>query len=115
MLLEGAERFLHQAVAAMGRRDYTERGRLVNRACAIVRHLVTMINPEADHAVVKNLHGIYAWWIKETLQGSWKHQPERLERVAQQMTSLRATWEQVRPAQSEQPMASDFSLEGLVG
>ena len=123
LLLEGACRFLHQAAAAIRRRDLPERGRLVNRVSLIMDELLSMLNSEEGGEVVDRLHGIYIWWIKELFDGARLDQPERLEVVARQMTAMRGGWEQLdararqaaATAPAQAPVSSGFSVEGLVG
>jgi flagellar protein FliS len=119
MLLEGAQRFLTQAAAAIRQGDIPARGRLVNRASLIMDELLSMLNAEDGGEVVDKLHGIYIWWIKEMFEGSRSGQPERLERVIRQMAAMRAGWEELgntrNPAQIQAQAQPAFFMEGLVG
>jgi len=133
MLLEGAVRFLHQAAAAIKRRDIPERARLVNRVSLILDELLSMLNSEEGGEVVDRLHGIYIWWIKELFDGARLNQPERLEAITRQMVAMRSGWEQLATkerqaklrqgagapagaaAQASAPAPASFKVEGLVG
>jgi len=116
MLLEGAQRFLTQAVAAIERKDYLAKGRLLDRTSQIMQRLLGMLNPEADRKLVDKLHGIYIWWIKEMFEGSRKDRPEQIRVVIAQMGEMRSAWEQVAARQQNlAPAASQFTVEGLVG
>jgi flagellar secretion chaperone FliS len=117
MLLEGAQRFLHQAAAAIRSGDLPGQARLVNRASLIMDELLSMLNADGGE-LVDRLHGIYVWWIKEIFEGSRKHQPEQLERVARQMGTIREGWEQlsVRAKGFQTPTAAPgFSIQSMVG
>lgn len=122
MLLAGAERFLREAGAAIRRKDYMEKARLVNRSSEIVQALVGMLNTEAEAQLVDRLHGIYIWWIKQMFEASMHDRAELLDPVLRQMASLRGAWEelsarQVRaqaPALPAAPIGT-FTVEGLVG
>jgi flagellar protein FliS len=117
MLLEGAQRFLTQAVGAIRKSNLPERARLVNRVSLIMDELVSMLNVEAGGDTVDKLHGIYIWWIKEIFDASRCMETERLERITRQMAAMRSGWEEVsltrqsRQAQS----AAAFTVQGLVG
>ena len=117
MLLEGAERFLLQAAAAIRRNEIMEKARLVDRVSQIMQKLLGMLNPDADRQLVDKLHGIYIWWIKEMFEGSRFNQPEQLEQVVRQMEAMREAWAQLatRPQRMPVPVQAQFSLEGLVG
>ena len=122
MLLAGAERFLREAGAAIRRKDYMEKARLVNRSSEIVQALVGMLNTEGEAELVDRLHGIYIWWIKQMFDASMQDRAELLDPVLRQMASLRGAWEelntrQVRvqaPAAHSAPVGA-FTVEGLVG
>jgi len=115
MLLAGAERFLTQATAAIRRRDYMEKARLLTRASDIMQMLVSLLNPEGDQALVNRLHGIYIWWIKEMFEGSRKDRPEQIEQVVRQMAALRSGWEELSVRQVRLQTTTPFTVEGLVG
>jgi flagellar protein FliS len=117
MLLEGAQRFLTQAVGAIRKDNPAERTRLVNRVSLIMDELISMLNVEEGGDTVDKLHGIYIWWIKEIFEASRRLETDRLERVIRQMAAMRSGWEemsssrQTRQAQS----ATAFTVQGLVG
>jgi flagellar protein FliS len=118
MLLSGAERFLREAGAAIRRKDYQEKARLVNRGSEIVQALVGMLNSEGEPELVNRLHGIYLWWIKEMFEASMKDRAEQLDPVLRQMASLRGAWEELNARQARNPVPAAlpaFSVEGLVG
>ena len=115
MLLAGAERFLTQAAAAIRRKDFMEKARLVKRAADIIQALQDMINPEGEEEAVNRLHGIYIWWLKDIFEASMKDRPEQIEVVIAQMVNLRGGWEELS-ARAPAPQApAAFSMEGLVG
>ena len=117
MLLEGAQRFLTQAVAAIRKNNLPERSRLVNRVSLIMDELISMLNVEDGGDTVDKLHGIYIWWIKEIFEASRRMETERLERITRQMAAMRSGWEEM--STSRQTLASQsapaFSVQGLVG
>jgi flagellar secretion chaperone FliS len=118
MLLEGAQRFLAQALVAMGKRDIPAKARLVNRVSAIIEELMVQLNHEQGGELVGNLTRLYEWWLSELFQGSQSNQADRLERVFRQMGELRGTWEELHlqkvSGQGAQAAAS-LSSGGMVG
>jgi flagellar protein FliS len=115
LLLEGAQRFVAQAVQAIGRRDVSGRARAVNRASAIVEELMVRLNHEEGSEIVQNLVRIYEWWTHEMFEASTKSDSRRMERVSTQMGELRTTWEQLHLQRSAGHHATTFSSEGMVG
>ena len=118
MLLEGAQRFLNQAIVALRNRDIATKARLVNRVSAIIEELAVRLNHEEGGEVVDNLTRIYEWWLKELFEASQRNQPERLEFIGHQMADMKGTWDQLSrrqniPMAGMAPMA--FTAEGLVG
>jgi len=117
MLMEGAQRFLGQAISAMVKRDIPNKARLVNRVSAIIEELMVQLNHEEGGELVVNLSRLYEWWLNELFQGSQNNQPERLERVQRQIGEVRTTWEEYQRLLAGQAAMDSTSLrsEGLVG
>jgi flagellar protein FliS len=115
MLLEGAQRFLAQAIVALRSRDIAGKAKLVNRVSAIIEELAVRLNHEEGGEVVENLTRIYEWWLKELFEASQKNQPERLEFIGHQMADLKSTWDLVSQRQSAAMAPMAFTAEGLVG
>ena len=115
MLLEGAQRFLLEAVKAMHANDLRTKARHIQRVSEIMQKLLGMLNPEGDRKLVNKLHGIYIWWIKEMFEGSRKNRPEQIEQVIRQMADLRSGWVELSARQAGAPQETEFSVEGLVG
>jgi flagellar protein FliS len=118
LLLEGAQRFLVQAMEAMERRDIPAKARLVNRVSAILEELVVQLNPEGGE-LAGNLSRVYEWWLFELFEASRINQLDRLRHIHAQMGEIRATFEQLSqgqpapPAQGSTP--AGFGSEGLLG
>lgn len=114
MLLEGAQRFLAQAVAAIQRRDIATRARMVNRVSSIVEELAIRLDHEGGGELVGNLTRVYDWWLKELFEASKKNEAGRLELIGRQISDLKAAWALLdqRQASSQQPA---FTIQGMVG
>lgn len=115
LLLEGAQRFVGQAVLAMERRDIPGRARAINRASAIVEELMVRLNHEEGGEVVENLVRIYEWWTHEMFEGSNGTDPLRLNRIADQMGELKETWEKLHASRLAPARVGNFTAEGMVG
>lgn len=114
LLLEGAQRFLVQAVAAVRRRDIPTRARMVNRVSSIVEELAIRLNHEEGGELVENLTRIYDWWLKELFEASQRNQPERLEAIQTQIAEMKAAWAELDQRGTASPQAA-FTPEGMVG
>lgn len=116
MLLEGAQRFVGQAILAMERRDIPAKARAINKASAIVEELAVWLNHEAGGDLVENLTRIYDWWLNELFEGAQTNQPERLERVQRQMGEIRATWDELQQrGQGASGPKTGLGADGVVG
>ena len=115
MLLEGAQRFLIQAIAAVRSRDIATKARMVNKVSAIIEELTVGLNHEDGGELVVNLSRIYDWWLNELFDASQKNDPVRLEFIGRQIAEMRGTWTQLSQTQSAALPPMAFSAEGLVG
>ena len=114
LLLEGAQRFLGQAVAAVRRRDIPTRARMVNRVSSIVEELAIRLNHEEGGELVENLTKVYDWWLKELFEASQKNQPERLEAIERQIADMKSAWGEFDQRQATTPQGV-YSSQGMVG
>ena len=114
LLLEGAQKFINQAVAAIRRRDIATRARMVNRTSAIVEELAIRLNYEDGGELVTNLTRIYDWWLKELFEGSQKNEPERLEAIERQIADMKSAWAELDKRQGPATQQT-FSAQGMVG
>ena len=94
LLLEGGQRFLAQAVQALGRKDYGAKGMALNRVSAIVEELTVRLDLEGGGELAENLMRLYDWWGREIVEASAHLDAIRLERVSRQMGEMRQSWEQ---------------------
>ena len=115
ILLEGAQKFLLQAIAAIRVRDIENKARLVNRVSAILEELTLGLNYEDGGELVSNLARIYEWWIRELFAASQKGDIDRLLFIGQQMAEMRGTWNEASLAQHAAHAPTSVTAEGLVG
>lgn len=115
LLLEGAQRFLAQAVQALGRKDYAVKGVALNRTSAIVEELTVRLDLEGGGELAENLMRLYDWWGREIVEASAHLDAARLERVSRQMGEMRQTWEQAHQKRAGSPSSAAFQAGNLVG
>ncbi len=107
MLLEAAQRFLDQAIAAMHRNDHAMKGQAVNRVYAIIEELTARLNLEQGGDLASDLDLIYEWWSWELLQASAQMEPGRLEKMIGLMGELKQSWEQLHQSKlAAQPLSA---------
>jgi flagellar protein FliS len=114
LLLEGAQKFLSQAVAAIQRRDIATRARMVNRVSSIVEELAVRLNYEEGGELVGNLSRVYDWWLKELFEASQKNEPQRLEIIVRQIGEMKTAWAELDRKQSPVQQGG-LSAQGMVG
>lgn len=112
LLLEGGQRFLAQAVQALGRKDYEAKGRHLNRVLAIIQELSNRLDLESG-VLAQNLEGLHQWWSREILEASMAKDAKRLEEVNRQMGEIRQAWEQLDLQQ--RTSAPTLAIQDLVG
>ena len=123
ILLEGGQKFLTLALAAMGSNDIPGKARCVNRVADFILELSLRLNHEDGGEVVDNLDRIYKWWQDELYVGARQNQPERLELIRKHMGELAVTWEELhrkkmpirQPAVSTSAGVPASSLDLMVG
>jgi len=95
MLLEGAQRFLMQAIAAIKAHNIEERARMVNRVSAIIEELMLQVNNDGENELALNLTRIYEWWMSQLFEAARNNQFEKLEMIHSQMNEMKMTWAQL--------------------
>jgi len=95
MLLEGAQRFLHQAIEAIKAHNIQERARLVNRVSAIIEELMLQVDNNGENQLAVNLTRIYEWWMNQLFEASRDNKVEQLEKIHSQMNEMKITWAQL--------------------
>ncbi len=115
MLLEGAHRFLNQAIQAIRNRDIPAKARCVNRVSAIIEELAVWLDPDNGGELATNLARIYDWWLHELFDASQQNQAARLEHIAKQMLEIRSAWETLHQQRKTKETAPAGGVNGLVG
>ena len=119
LLIEGAQKFLLQAIAATKERNIADKARFINRVSAIIEELTVQLNHDEENELVINLSRIYEWWMNQIFEASRDNDFGKLEKVYEQMASIKATWEELihkqalEAAQGARPQAPMPSAGGL--
>jgi flagellar biosynthetic protein FliS len=116
ILLEGGQKFLILALAAMESNDIPKKARYVNRVSDFISEMTVRLNPDGGEAAA-NLKRLYKWWTNEVFAGARSNQPQRLELVLRHMGEMRATWEERHRLNlaAQQPLKAATSLDLMVG
>lgn len=115
LLLEGGQRFLSQAIQAMGRKDYTMKGLSLNKVLAILEELTLRLNHEDGGDLAINLMRVYDWWGREILASGGELNIARLERISRQMGEMRESWEQAYQKRMTTAKPPSLHAADLVG
>ena len=105
ILLEGGQRYLAQAIKAMGAKDEASAAASLSRVSEIICELILRLNHEAGGDLVENLNQIYDWWTLELFEAGQGQDRVRLQALSDLMGELSLTWEalhqqKVRSAQA---------------
>jgi len=117
ILLEGGQKYLSLALAALKANDIPAKVRHVNRVSEFIMEMSLRLNRQDEGEVVANLDRIYNWWTEELYDGARKNQPERLELILKHMGEMRGTWEERHRlnAPTREPLPPGPSLDLMVG
>jgi flagellar protein FliS len=106
LLLEGAQRFLLQAVQATKSRNIADKARYVNRVSAIIEELSVQLNHDEENELAANLSRIYEWWMSQLFEASRNNEAEKFEMIYSQIDSIKATWEELIKRSHGAPQAA---------
>ena len=94
-LYEGAIKFLKQAVLAMDRGDYLEKGRLIGKALDIIQELDVTLNMEAGGEISQNLHKLYLFMVEQLLKANVQKDAQKIQGVVSLLDDLNQGWKTV--------------------
>ncbi len=95
MLYDGAIKFLRQAVEALEREDYVEKGRLINRAIDIIEELNVTLDMEVGGEIAQNLRNLYYFMGKRLTEANVKRSAKMIEEVIDLLEDLNSAWRQI--------------------
>jgi len=115
MLLEGAQRFLTQAIASVKAHNISEKAKYVNRVSAIVEELMVQVVSDDGNELAKNLSRIYEWWMNQLFEASRGDDTQKMEMIYSQMDDMRLTWVQLIHKTPQAPSAASSLSGDLMG
>lgn len=115
LLMEGAQKFLLQAITATKERNISEKARYVNRVSAIIEEMTVQLNHDEDNELVVNLSRIYEWWMNQLFEASRESKVETFEMIYAQMSSVKSTWEELIQQQAAQGVQAPLPGGGGLG
>lgn len=92
MLYDGGLAFIHQARAAVERRDIPARREASTKALAIISQLQSTLNMEAGGDVAVQLDELYTWITGRILKATADNDTAPLEEAARVLAMLRESW-----------------------
>lgn len=95
MLYDGAINFLEQAVVAIERRDYAEKGRLIGRAMDIINELDASLDFNSSNDLCTNLRSLYDFMNRHLFQANLKSDAKHLREVIALLDDLNQAWKAI--------------------
>jgi flagellar protein FliS len=97
MLYDGAIRFLFQAGAAMREEDRATSFERLDRAEAIIDHLINTLDMSAGQ-IAERLEGIYVFSKRLLTEARLERDADKIDLVRGYLTELREAWAQITSA-----------------
>jgi flagellar secretion chaperone FliS len=97
MLYDGAIRFLFQAGAAMREEDRATSFERLDRAEAIIDHLINTLDMSAGQ-IAERLEGIYVFSKRLLTEARLERDADKIDLVRGNLTELREAWAQITSA-----------------
>jgi flagellar protein FliS len=92
MLYDGLFRFLSEGRAAIEAKDTGRAGERINRAHAILEHLLTSLDRSAHPALCDQLEPLYYFCMQHLISANIKQSAEMIDEVVRVLTPLRDAW-----------------------
>jgi flagellar protein FliS len=92
MLYEGAIKFLEEAIPAIEKNDYAEKGRLIGKAMDIVAELDSSLDFGASEELCTNLRSLYDFMQRHLFQANLKCDVQAVRDVIKLLDDLNQAW-----------------------
>ncbi len=92
MLYDGLFRFLREAMTALEGGDRPRAGERIQRAHAILRHLLGGMEPEANPLLYERLTALYLFAMRHSTEANLRRDPAMLAEVIRVLLPLRGAW-----------------------
>ena len=100
MLFDGAIEAVHSANEYILKQNFSEKGRAISKAIAIIGELAGSLNYDAGGEIAASLGILYAHMTIELLNASVENGSEGLSHVGQLLSELRSAWTAISPKQT---------------
>lgn len=92
MLMDGALDRLAAAKGAIANGSMEAKGRLIQRAMAIVDELRSSLNLDAGGEIASNLDALYDYFNRQLVRANLENRAELLDEVANLLREVRSAW-----------------------
>jgi flagellar protein FliS len=92
LLLDGTLDRIMQARGCIERRSQGEKGRLLNRAIALLQELRGSLNFDNGGQIAVNLDGLYEYCIRQITVANAEDRAQTLDHVAALLQEIRGAW-----------------------
>ena len=92
MLYDGAIKFLEQAIPAIEKKDYAEKGRLIGKAMDIVAELDCSLDFDASGELCTNLRSLYDFIRRHLVHANLKCDAQAVRDVIKLLDDLNRAW-----------------------
>lgn len=92
LLLDGALKFLNQAIEGLEAKDYERSYAGFSQCRAIISELLTSVRDEVDPELAGKIRGLYSFMFTELVSASMEKDTQRARSVADLLEYERETW-----------------------
>ena len=96
MLYDGSIEFLKKSVFYMNQKDVGKKLLYMDKAMAIIQHLMATLNMEAGGEIAQNLQKLYMYMLTELTIANIRNDAEKINRVEGLLNTLREGWKGIR-------------------
>lgn len=100
MLLSGAIKNIHVAIAAQKREDYLLRSESISKAQSIVMLLVSTLKDEEAESLCENLRRLYDYVLRSLTDFLLDSDLEKAQSSLDCLASVKSAWDEIDPAKS---------------
>ncbi len=95
MLYDGAIRFLKEALAAIERNDFAEKGLKIDKALAIINELNSSLDVQAGGEIAENLRRLYLFMQEHLVFASMRKDKRAIADVISLLEQINAGWREI--------------------
>lgn len=95
LLMNAVTERLKVAKAAIERKDYATKARLINNVISIIGSLRMSLNFDANSELCERLDALYDYMNNRLLEASALNDTAKVDEVAELMTSIKSAWDEI--------------------